>query len=156
MKCAYQREPYIVFGPDKDTKLSLPMDSKKSLRKFAWNGNPIKVDPHIEFALGSCVQSEYNDRVNLFYMAPRYNINAHYETLKIAEKLQAAKKKPMMMLFLTIDSFSRRHFFRKMEVTLEYLHKLQQGGDYKVFDFKLHNIIGADTAENQLRVFGEK
>jgi hypothetical protein len=53
---------------------------------------------------------------------------------------------------LSVDSY--RHFFRKMEHTINFLNELNSGGMYKVFDFKLHNVIGTDTAENMSRVFG--
>ncbi|CAG9317256.1 unnamed protein product [Blepharisma stoltei] len=155
LTCAYEKDPYIVFGPDLFTKLSLPMEAKKSLIRVKWKGEPIKILPYHEFAIGSCVDSDYTT-VNLFHLAPRYKPKTYENTLKIAQQLRAKPKKPMLMVFLTVDSFSRRHFFRKLESTLGFLNKLKESGTYDVFDYKFHNIIGADTAENQLRVFAEK
>jgi hypothetical protein len=49
----------------------------------------------------------------------------------------------------TLDSLSRRHFFRKLPQTVDYLNELaEDGSGFKVYDFKVHNVIGADTAEN--------
>ena len=57
----------------------------------------------------------------------------------------------MIILVISADSFSRRHFFRKLKETVKYLKSLQE---YEVIDFKLHNIIGTDTAGNQIYLFG--
>jgi hypothetical protein len=57
---------------------------------------------------------------------------------------------------LVVDSFSRRHFFRKLPVTVDYLNELNKGADYRVFDFKLHNIRGKDSIMNQFWLFGDK
>ena len=38
----------------------------------------------------------------------------------------------------------------------EILIRGEQEGVYDVFDFKIHNVIGTDTAENLSRVFGER
>ena len=62
----------------------------------------------------------------------------------------------MIILVLTVDSFSRRHFFRKLPETVKFLNQLRQEQKYAVFDFKLHNIIGANTPENTSRIFQAK
>lgn len=54
---------------------------------------------------------------------------------------------------LTIDSYSRRHFFRKLPKTVEFLNSLK-GSKYSVFDFKVHNIYSATSVENMVPVFG--
>ena len=56
----------------------------------------------------------------------------------------------------TLDSLSRKHFFRKLPTTIDYLNDLNANSSFSVHDFKIHNIIGADTAENQSTVFGDK
>jgi hypothetical protein len=62
----------------------------------------------------------------------------------------------MIQLVLSIDSFSRRHFYRKLPKTVEFLNNLNNEGRYAAFDHKIHNLIGADTAENLAMVFGNK
>jgi hypothetical protein len=54
-----------------------------------------------------------------------------------------------------IDSFSRRHFYRKLPTTVNYLNKLRKNENYTVFDFKIHNVMGTDTAENLSNLFGK-
>ncbi len=43
MTCAYEKDPYLIIGPDRYTKLSLPYESKKSLKVLEWKGEPIKI-----------------------------------------------------------------------------------------------------------------
>lgn len=74
----------------------------------------------------------------------------------MVENTNKMTEKPLMVLMLTGDSFSRRHFFRKMSKTVNFINDLNQNPDWKVFDFKIHNIIGSDTAENQSRIFGTR
>lgn len=60
-------------------------------------------------------------------------------------------KKPLFVLTLGLDSFSRRHFFQKLVTTVKYLNNLPK--EYKIFDFKLHNIAGKATADNITPLF---
>jgi hypothetical protein len=61
------------------------------------------------------------------------------------------------IVHLVVDSYSRRHFFRKLPRTVEYLNSLNDMGSfYRVFDFKIHNVKGADSIENQIYVFSDK
>lgn len=52
----------------------------------------------------------------------------------------------MIIAMITLDSFSRRHFFRKLPESVRLLNKLNAEGKWKVFDFKVHNVAGSDTA----------
>jgi hypothetical protein len=56
---------------------------------------------------------------------------------------------------ITLDSFSRRHFYRKLEKTVEYLNDLNaQGSKFMTVDLKVHNIAGSDSLKNQIHIFG--
>jgi hypothetical protein len=55
---------------------------------------------------------------------------------------------------VSVDSFSRRHFYRKLPNTVQFLDNLKAKGEYAIFDNKLHNIIGDDTLENMSHIFG--
>ena len=56
-------------------------------------------------------------------------------------------------MLLTVDSFSRRHFFRKLPNTVDYLRSLKNSS-FEVYDFKLHNIVGDDSANNMIPILG--
>lgn len=60
--------------------------------------------------------------------------------------------RPTIVLCLTLDSVSRRNFFRKLPKTLEFLNSLKEE-DYRVFDFKIHNVVGEYSASNILPMF---
>jgi hypothetical protein len=57
-------------------------------------------------------------------------------------------EKPLRIVYIVVDSFSRRHFYRKLPDTVQYLNSLNQDSDYRVFDFKLQNIRGKDSINN--------
>ena len=58
-------------------------------------------------------------------------------------------------MMLTIDSYSRKHFFRKLPKTTEYLNQLNSGSEFAVFDFQLHNILSGDSVENMIPVLSD-
>lgn len=64
--------------------------------------------------------------------------------------------RPMIILFVTVDSYSRRHFYRKMKSTVEVLNSLNKRGRYAVFDFKVHNIMGQGSPENMVPMFSNQ
>jgi hypothetical protein len=65
-------------------------------------------------------------------------------------------ERPTVVLCLTLDSVSRRNFFRKLPKTVEYLNSLKEEDDYSVFDFKIHNVVGEYSASNILpMLYGE-
>jgi hypothetical protein len=92
-------------------------------------------------------------RHTLFNHIPRTKPEVLTRNLALAKK---AAKKPLIILTVSVDSFSRRHFFRKLPKTVEFINRLKAGGEYAVFDNKLHNVIGDDTLENMSHVFGER
>jgi hypothetical protein len=56
---------------------------------------------------------------------------------------------------LTLDSFSRNHFFRKLDRTVDLLNDISKSSNFTIFDFKLHNVHASDSIENMLPIFGE-
>ncbi|CAG9334146.1 unnamed protein product [Blepharisma stoltei] len=155
INCTKSKNPFYVLGPHKFIKVANPTESKDFLTKQFFNINPVPIEPHHEFAVASCFNKEI---VNMQYLSPRFQGESYYETLNTIKTLNLRKtiKKPMTILFLVPDSFSRRHFFRKLTSTVSYLNELNFNSEWSAFDFKLHNIIGADTSENMMRVFGHK
>jgi hypothetical protein len=61
------------------------------------------------------------------------------------------KHKPLIVFMLTVDSFSRRHFYRKMKKTIDYFNKGHE--NFSIFDFKLHNVIGQSSVQNMVPIF---
>jgi hypothetical protein len=108
------------------------------------------IDEQVDWALGKC--SVFDTSYTHFVHYARYNKKVHKRALASVP----SKKKPMIINFISVDSFSRRHFFRKLEKTVDFLNKLNSEGDYGVFDFKLHNVIGGDTSENLSMVLGHR
>ena len=99
-----------------------------------------------EFVFGSCDGKTFSNALHF----PRFRKELLSERLKIMEKLER-KNKPLIVMMLTVDSYSRRHFFRKLPKTVEFLNQLN--GNFSVFDFKLHNVYGASSVENMVPIF---
>lgn len=90
-------------------------------------------------------------------MRPRMKKQAYDQAISTMKNIQTetdTNKKPLLIATITLDSFSRQHFFRKLPRTLNYLNELELSEKYKIFDFKFHNIIGAATFENQAAFLG--
>jgi hypothetical protein len=121
--------------------------------KGAMNGES-KVKGGPEFVLANCGSQyfEFGD------MQPRFDKDVFYRTKRFMmnQKNALAPDRPLRIIHLVVDSFSRRHFFRKMNRTVEFLNKLNTGDEFRVFDFKIHNVRGADSIRNQIWVFGDK
>lgn len=150
MDCKYPNQPYYVLGPDKQVTIATPLQSLNFLKPKSLQNGCEKIEEFHEFAIGACQNQSITD---LLYLNPRFNKTAYYQALKRSKKIH---QKPMLILYLVPDSFSRRHFYRKLNSTISYFTHLSQNSDYKVYDFKLHNIIGADTSGNMMRIFGDK
>ena len=129
-----------------------PVDSRKIVKVnevfYKWEikdyTSPVDADS-IEFALGSC-----GEKMNFMQgtMNPIFQEHAY----KKAKELTVGK--PKLIFFLTLDSMSRRHFFRKLPKVVELLNSLNNNSNFSVFDFKIHNILGPDSISNQVPIFG--
>lgn len=117
-----------------------------------------------EWALGTCDP----DKANLFeqvHYKPRINpqVRSRVSTtmnnvMKSLDKYRnVAQRSPqkLIILILTVDSASRRHFFRKLPRTVEYLNSLDPT-EHRVYDFKIHNVIGDNSARNSVPLFTGK
>lgn len=70
---------------------------------------------------------------------------------KYAETPEPHPKKQIIML-LVVDSASRRHFYRKLPKTVEFLDNLDSK-KHRLFDFKIHNVHGDNSVRNTLPIF---
>jgi hypothetical protein len=104
-----------------------------------------------EFVYASC--DETTEFSNAVYI-PTLNETAYTRTKTLMDSKNA--KRPLTILMLTLDSYSRRHFFRKLPKTVEYLNSLNNASDFSVYDFKIHNLFGATSVDNILPIFASK
>ena len=145
MNCPEGKNKEFIVGP---------VDKRKIVKSnevyYKWKVNKYKSPTDasdIEFALGRC---ENNDFFTQGTMSPRFNKSAY------TQAIPKVTKKPRIIYFLTLDSMSRRHFFRKMPRVIKYLNDLNKNSNFSVFDFKLHNILGPDSISNQVPLMGSK
>jgi hypothetical protein len=136
-------------------KLALPKRPSKLVSnqnnhfiELDYPGDPVELAGFEEYVLASCGEDAPYDIV---LTRPRIN-----ETLLEEAKSKLGEKSPQRLLHITIDSFSRRHFFRKLTKTTELLNSLKTDSSYEVFDFKLHNIAGFTSTDNQVWIFSGK
>ena len=140
--------PHYVLEPTKNQRRLYQYAEISPLFKIEKYKKPVKLTTE-EFVMGSCDGSIFN---NALYI-PRYNQTAHIKTKQKMVELNQSQK-PLIVLLLTIDSYSRRHFFRKLPKTVKYLDNLNK--NFSVFDFKIHNIFGENSVENMVPVFTDK
>jgi hypothetical protein len=107
----------------------------------AFNGTGT-LRPDDEYVLATC-----NGKVEAVEHWPRFKED---EYMRITAN-SSPDKKPLIVLMLAGDSYSRRHFYQKLPKTIEYLNDLKD--DYYVEDFKLHNVMGDGTGPNIAPIF---
>ena len=84
---------------------------------------------------------------------PRYNASLHVE-MKGKMKELKSEGPTLTVMILVVDSFSRKHFVRKLPQTVKYLNRLKKGEEYHVTDFYIHNIVGSNSVGNQAPLLG--
>jgi hypothetical protein len=152
LNCSGEYNGSFILGPVNGVEVSNPTDAMKFWEVVEYEGHPMPINSTNEFVLATC-DKDVSNGFDIHSLEPRFRNKRYKEALANRPK---STEKPMMILLVTVDSFSRRHFFRKLPTTVEYLNELNRDSKYAVFDFKLHNIIGADTSENMMRVFGTR
>ena len=137
------KKGYYLAGPSEKPKLMLLKDAEK------WEEHKYKkpVDSsNIEFAIGNCGK---DDDYGHATMIPRFN-----KTLFNLSKNKTIGK-PKIIFFLTLDSLSRRHFYRKLPSVISlFLNFTKIFPYFNVYDFKLHSTIGEDSVANQVPILG--
>jgi hypothetical protein len=131
--------PYYILEPTKNKGRLYQLNEIMDILEPEKYKGPVKITKE-EFAIGSCDGKTYNSAI----YNPRFNQTAFQAAKDI-------KHKPLIVMLLTVDSYSRRHFFRKMPKTVAFLNDLPS--NYSVFDFKLHNIYGGSSVENMVPIF---
>ena len=136
-----------LMGPRQNKTMSSPISEE--WQPLAYK-EPQRLEPQTEFALGAC-----GEEFNIMQTFPRFKEEAYNRATGIAESLELKKEKPLHILMLGLDSFSRHHFYRKLIETTSYLREISLESNWEVSDFTLHNIQGADTSENLSFFLGE-
>lgn len=109
-----------------------------------------------EWVFGTCKEDRQVDLEGAAY--------SHRPKAEVLTRTQAAMRdmeqthsesditKPLSVIMLTMDSVSRKQFYRKLPLT----HSLLASVDpeqFKVFDFKIHNVLGDNSLPNVYPVF---
>ena len=146
MNCPWNSFGQYVAGPIDNRTLVLHDDV---VTKWEIMGYWKPVDAEqIDFGLGGCSGEKYFQQA---FLAPKKNVKAFEE----AKKKMKEGERPKIIYFLTLDSVSRRHFFRKLPKVAEFFNNLNETHpDFAVYDFKLHNVIGGNSVANQVPIFG--
>lgn len=125
------------------------LDDIKDIWEIKNYTEPVTLKNTTEYVYAGCGDSE---KFTAATYQPRFNEEAYTRSAAKAAELGQTQK-PLTILMLTVDSVSRKHFFRKLKNTVRLLNRLKSEDDYSVFDFKLHNVYGPATIENIIPIF---
>mmetsp|Transcript_6546 Transcript_6546/g.11475 ORF Transcript_6546/g.11475 Transcript_6546/m.11475 type:complete len:778 (+) Transcript_6546:3890-6223(+) len=161
MNCSGKFPGKYVLGLDSRNE-SIILDSQFNNTAQLYRG-PVELKGE-EWAIGTCDP----DKTNLFeqaYYKPRISkivkarvTNTMNSVMKSLDKYRNIERKPaqkLIILILTVDSASRRHFYRKLPKTVDFLNNLD-ASQHRVYDFKIHNVIGDNSARNSVPLFTGK
>lgn len=158
MQCTGEFPGKFVVGPIMNITFTNPKELYDYWGVYLYPGVPVPLDPTHEWVIASCNRT--SKKYELFQHIPRFKPwvkrRAEYITETLSNVTATPRPKPLIVAVITVDSFSRKHFFRKLPKVTQFLNDLDRTKLWKVFDFKVHNIIGTDTGENQSRIFGSK
>lgn len=144
LNCTGGYKGRYVLGPRDSRKLVISTDLEFNEKEYY---RPVELDGTEEYVLASCKKNRKFDIVD---MHPRYNQTAHSNAKKMRDMMDKLDYKPTLILHIVVDSFSRRHFYRKLNETVEFLTSTNTQGVHGVFDFKIHNIQGQSSIENMV------
>lgn len=151
MKCKTNKTAHYVLLP---SYLSPTAHLLYTVLNPKWVVQPYHapVNTSSEFVIATCDKA-----YNSVKLEPKYQPEAYKRARRIMrESSDFEAVRPMVVLFISVDSYSRRHFYRKMKSTVQILNTLNSHGRYGVFDFKLHNIMGQGSPENMVPMFSNQ
>lgn len=122
---------------------------------------PVKLNDE-EWAFGTCdpVKSTHVEGA-AYSHRPREEVRQRVEeTMQQLQKQAqetsgASQTHPLSVIMLTMDSISRRQFYRKLPKTHALLSAIDPS-QFRVFDFKIHNVMGDNSLPNVWPVFTGK
>lgn len=146
MTCPANFTPFYTLNPTevRETDQWLLSDLAPLWQSTVYPGSQVS-NVSSEFVLGKCDSKGLNAALE-----PRKNHKAASRAREIMRKLGAAK--PVTVILLTLDSFSRRHFYRKLPETVSLLSRVNREDNFTIFDYKLHNVAEMGSAGNMLQI----
>ncbi|CAG9331296.1 unnamed protein product [Blepharisma stoltei] len=118
---------------------------------------PVELNGYEEYVIASCKKEGPMD---LAQMRPRYNKTAHKlaqnKWIEAKNSVNQAHSEPLHIVHLVLDSFSRRHFYRKLPKTVALLKEIYQSNLYHIEDFLVYNIRGPGSVQNQIQILGNQ
>ena len=144
MSCK-QGEGYYILEPVSQKGRLFQYDELFALFEVKSYKKPVKLSNE-EFVYASCDGKTFTAAQHV----SRKNEEVLKNTREKMDKLRI-KEKPLIVFMLTVDSFSRRHFYRKMKKTIDFFNKGHK--DFAIFDFKLHNVVGQSSVQNIVPIF---
>jgi hypothetical protein len=126
--CGRARGKYVI-GPMLNYLFINPRENDVCFKVswISWSSKPIK--PYHEWAIASCTDSAY--MYELHTMKPRHLPEVEALALNTTQALEQetnSTKPPLTVAMLTLDSFSRRHFYRKLPKTIALLNTIEAEG----------------------------
>ena len=146
LQCKDQTHREYVAGPSGSFTFPEFIEAAPLFKTKIMQGNRSELGAHEDFILARCGN---NTKFDIAYHHPIYNKRRHQEALAAVP----AGTKPIIVFLLVVDSFSRRHFFQKLPLTVQLLNTLQTSPEYTVFDHKLHNVMGDGSVHNTMPIF---
>lgn len=145
LDCKSDYEGKYILGPRDGRKLVRSEDNEFKVHNYP--GESVQLEGDEEYVLASCKKSGKFEYVST---RPRFNQTVFDRAQQVGKSLGYKFGKPVTILNVIIDSFSRRHFYRKLEDTVQYLNDMNHNGTHAVFDYKLHNINGVNSIGNMV------
>lgn len=144
LHCNSNNTEHYITGPGKLMTFPMKEEIFPQIQVKDLDGREGQIGPLDEYIVASCF-----GKLNVIEQWVRPNLTEYERVSKARDQTS----KPILLLMLVVDSFSRRHFFQKLPETVEYLSTLKS--DYVAEDFKLHNVIGDGSAHNTIPIFSK-
>ena len=116
--------------------------------------NPVDLKNNtIEWSYGSCKNKHYKPEGATYIHYPNEDVIKRVKEVMKGMKIQfeydtiSPEVTPLTVLMISVDSMSRKHFYRRLPKTHKFLQSLNPES-FKVHDFKLYNIIGDNSIPN--------
>jgi hypothetical protein len=133
-----------ILGPTFKSVFYAPYKNRFTILDY--QNFTVNVSKKNEWVLASCHNSQNSSDYKLGDIHPTFNPSSYSNAISLSKNDRYNPRVPI--LYLVLDSFSRRHFYRKLPKTLSFLENLSRQGEYGVFDFKMHNIVGSKSIDN--------
>ena len=150
MNCSNGKGWYYLGVPPSDERLGWDHYTGEA---HEYKGKPVTLDGK-EWAFGTCDKEKITKLEGAAYrlrakpeVLERVKADMREKQAEAKEKYGETETRPLTVLFVVMDSLSRKHFFRKLKQTAEYLNRIDPE-KFRVFDFKMHNVMGDNSIPN--------